>query len=134
MKYLKNPHYKLKHIIVIPLVSVLLIPLLIIDIFVELYHRVCFPLCRVPLVRRKDYIKIIDRGKLKYLTFWQKLYCMYCGYGNGLIHYLGEIARRTEAYWCGVKHDRKGDFVSPKNHSDFSEYGDEKDFKRKYYE
>ena len=36
---------------------ILLIPMLIMDLFIEIYHRIAFPLCSIPLVKRKDYIK-----------------------------------------------------------------------------
>ena len=71
MKYLQNKNYALKHIFVIPIVSTLIIPLVIMDIWIEIYHRLCFPLCKLQYVERGKYIKI-DRFKLKYLTFFQK--------------------------------------------------------------
>jgi len=57
MLYLKNPFRFLKNIIIIPLVSTLIIPLVVMDIWVKIYHRICFPLYRMPYVRRKNYIK-----------------------------------------------------------------------------
>lgn len=57
---------------------------------------------------------------------------MYCGYGNGVIHYWGEIADQTEKYWCGVKHKKDKNFIEPEHQTSFSEYGDEKDFLEKY--
>src|SRR3989338_10412683 len=133
MKYLQNKGYALKHILVIPIISTLIVPLVIFDIWVEIYHRSCFPLCGIPYVVRKSYIKI-DRFKLKYLTFWQKMYCLYCGYGNGLIAYWREIGARTEKYWCGIKHKHDPSFIPPEHHKtmNFSEYANESDFKSKY--
>ncbi len=132
MLYLKNPFRFLKNIIIIPLVSTLIIPLVIMDIWVEIYHRICFPLYRMPYVRRKNYIKIIDRAKLQYLNWLQKIYCMYCGYGNGVIRYWSQIAADTENYWCGIQHEKKPDFITPEHQKDFAKYGDEKEFKEKY--
>lgn len=83
-------------------------------------------------IRRKDYIKIIDRAKLQYLNWFQKIYCMYCGYGNGVIRYWAKIVTETEHYWCGIKHKNDPHFVMPEHHKDFSEYGNEDDFKKKY--
>lgn len=134
MLYLKNSYTFLKHIIVIPLISTVLIPLLILDIWMEIYHRICFPLCGMTYIRRKDYIKIIDRAKLQYLNWFQKIYCMYCGYGNGVIRYWARIAEETEHYWCGIKHKNDSNFITPEHHKDFSEYGNEDDFKKKYCE
>ena len=81
--------------------------IIILDIIVEIYHHSCFPIYGIEKVRRRDYIRIIDRGKLKYLTPFQKLGCMYCGYVNGSAAYLVEIAGRTEKYWCGIMHEKK---------------------------
>lgn len=132
MLYLKNPFRTLKHIIVIPLISSVVIPLIICDIWGEIYHRICFPLCRIPYVKRKNYIKLIDRAKLQYLNLFQKIYCVYCGYANGVIQYWAEIAGRTERYWCGIQHEKEPHFIPPAHHKNFSKYGDEEEFKKKY--
>lgn len=92
MLYLKNPYSFLKHIIVIPLISTVIIPLIITDIWMEIYHRICFPFYGMPYVKRSDYISIMDRAKLPYLNILQKLYCMYCGYENGVLRYWAQIA------------------------------------------
>lgn len=89
-----------------PVIYSLIIPFLILDLFVTLYQAVCFPVYGIPKVRRTDYIAI-DRHKLQYLNGLQKLNCVYCGYGNGLISFAREIAGRTEAYWCPIKHARR---------------------------
>lgn len=132
MLYLKNPFRFLKHIIVIPLISTVIIPLVIMDIWMEMYHRICFPLCGIPYVKRRNYIKIIDRAKLQYLNWMQKIYCMYCGYGNGVIRYWAQIAGETEHYWCGIQHKKESHFIAPEHQKNFSKYGDEEEFKKKY--
>ena len=134
MLYLKNPFRFLKHIIVIPLISSVIIPLIILDIWMEIYHRIYFPLCRIPYVRRKNYIRLIDRAKLQYLNWLQKIYCVYCGYGDGVINYWAEIAGRTERYWCGIQHKKEPDFIPPEHHKNFSKYGDGEEFRKKYCE
>ncbi len=98
----------------------------------EMYHRICFPLCRMLYINRRKYIKIWDRGKLSYLGWRQKLYCMYCGYANGVVRYWGEIAGQTEHYWCGIKHKKEKPFLEPDHQKNFTIYGDEKEFKEKY--
>jgi hypothetical protein len=110
-----------------PFIFAMIVPLVILDIAFEIYHRVCFPLYKIPLVKRSKYIKI-DRYKLSYLRPEEKMYCMYCGYGNGLIYYVWTIMGRTERYWCGIKHKRDDDFNEPPHHESFLEYGDEKSF------
>ena len=133
MLYLKNPFRFLKHFIVIPLVSSLIIPLIILDIWMEVYHRLCFSLCRIPYIRRKNYIKLFDRAKLPYLNWLQKIYCIYCGYGNGVISYWARIVADTERYWCGIQHKEEPHFIIPKHQTNFSKYGDKEGFKKKYY-
>lgn len=116
----------------IPVISSVVIPLIILDLWIELYHRICFPLCGLAYIKRKDYIQIVDRAKLQYLSWLQKIYCMYCGYGNGVIRYWGAIAGTTEHYWCGIQHKKRPGFIAPEYQKDFSVYGDKEDFKKKY--
>ena len=130
-EYLKNKFRKIRHIIVIPILSTLIIPIVIMDIWVEIYHRICFPLSKIPYVKRKNYIKI-DRYKLKYLSFAQKIYCIYCGYANGLAGYWVKIGGETEKYWCGIKHKQDLGFKEPEHHKNFVEFGDESEFNRRY--
>ncbi len=130
MEYKKHSK-RLRHFISIPLTWAPLIPLVILDLFIEIYHRICFPLCGIPLVKRSNYIRI-DRYKLPYLNWFEKINCVYCGYANGLLHYTTVIAGETEKYWCGIMHDKYKNFVPPKHHKDFLKYGDEKSFKNKY--
>ncbi|PIZ99438.1 MAG: hypothetical protein COX77_01470 [Candidatus Komeilibacteria bacterium CG_4_10_14_0_2_um_filter_37_10] len=102
------------------------------DIWIEIYHRICFPFCHIPYVQRRHYIKIVDRAKLQYLNLLQKIYCMYCGYGNGVIRYWAQIASETEHYWCGIQHKNEPPFIAPSHQKDFSKFGDEVEFKEKY--
>jgi len=45
-----------------------------------------------------------------------------------------KISGETEKYWCGIKQDTHGypDFHEPAHHKDFTPYGDEKAFTKKY--
>jgi len=131
MKYLKNPSRFPNHMLILPVISSVIIPIVIADIWIEIYHRICFPLCRIPYVKRSKYIKV-DRHKLKYLTFLQKIYCAYCGYGSGVMRYWVEIVNLTEEYWCGIQHEKSNKFIAPKHHDNFAEYGNEEDCKLKY--
>ena len=97
--------------------------LIVLDIGVEIYHRICFPLYGIERVDRRVYIKI-DRGKLIYLNWLEKFNCIYCGYANGLMGYSTEIIAQTERYWCAIKHDVTSEkFNVPEHHKYFSEYG-----------
>jgi len=128
MQASKKPIQYFRQFFSAPFIYILIFPLVVLDFFVELYHRVCFPLYKIPYVKRGQYIRI-DRHKLKYLNWIEKINCAYCGYANGLAHYLSEIGARTEKYWCGLKHAKDPNFKSPKYHEDFLEYGDEKGLK-----
>ncbi len=120
-----------RHAISAPIIYFMIIPLVMFDLFLEIYHQICFRLYSLPIVRRRDYIRI-DRHRLSYLNWFEKMNCAYCGYGNGLINYASVILANTESYWCGIKHDKYKGFHAPKHHKNFSEYGNAKDFKKKY--
>ena len=89
-----------------PVIYSLIVPLVLLDLFVSAYQSICFPAYGLEKVKRRDYL-IFDRGHLAYLNALEKLNCAYCAYANGLIAYVREIAGRTEAYWCPIKHAKK---------------------------
>ncbi len=89
-----------------PIVWACLFPALLLDLVVSFYQFSCFRIYGIPKVTRSDYI-VIDRHTLRYLNTIEKLNCIYCGYFNGLIAYIQEIAARTEQYWCPIKHAKK---------------------------
>lgn len=103
------------------------IPIIVLDISVEIYHRICFPLYGLAYVKRSNYIRI-DRHRLSYLKWPEKINCMYCGYANGLAQYFAAIAGETEVFWCGIKHQESKDFLEPVHHQDFLEYNDQNGF------
>jgi len=127
MRAYKESYKRFRHIVSTPIIYIVIIPLLILDIGMELYHRTCFPLYDIPFVKRSSYIRI-DRQKLSYLNWLQKLNCMYCGYANGLLHYATVIAGETEKYWCGIEHKKDVNFISPKHQKVFLGYGDKDQF------
>lgn len=82
------------------------IPFLLLDLFVTTYQTLCFPIYRIPKVRRSEYL-VFDREDLPYLNAIEKFNCFYCSYGNGVAAYTREVAARTEQYWCPIKHARR---------------------------
>ncbi|MFZ5775193.1 MAG: hypothetical protein ACOY3Z_06900 [Thermodesulfobacteriota bacterium] len=112
----------LLNILTAPVIWCILIPTLFLDLSVSLYQAICFPVYRIPKVKREKYI-IIDRHALAYLNVIEKLNCVYCGYFNGLMAYIREIAGRTEQYWCPIKHARKVEAMHSR-YGRFLEYGD----------
>lgn len=119
---------RLRHVLIAPFIYAVFFPLVLLDLMVSLYHSICFPLLGIPKVRRSDYL-IYDHQHLAYLNALEKLNCLYCSYGNGLIAYIKEIVARTEQYWCPIKHARRIlDAHSRYNH--FTEYGDAESYHR----
>lgn len=127
MQFKKYNKRFFRHSISAPFIYSMIIPLIILDIWIEAYHRVAFATYGIDYIKRKKYIKI-DRHKLKYLNFFEKLNCMYCGYANGLLNYSCKIAGETEKYWCGIKHKFDENFIEPEHHNDFIPYGDEESY------
>ncbi len=119
----------LRFILVSPIIYSLILPLALLDLFVEVYQAVCFRVYGIKRVPRSDFI-VIDRHHLAYLNPLEKFNCIYCGYGNGVIAYAREIAARTEEYWCPIKHSRP----IAKPHSryvHFVDYGDAEGYRQR---
>jgi polyhydroxyalkanoate synthesis regulator phasin len=122
----------LGHLLTAPIIYSLILPLLLLDLMAWVYQRTCFQAYGIPRVRRADYI-LIDRQHLAYLNAIERINCVYCGYGNGLLAYMREITARTEQYWCPIKHARR----SPDPHrlaNDFVDYGDAENYRRRLAE
>lgn len=86
-----------------PVIWSCLIPILMVDVVMTIYQAICFPIYNIPRVKRADYIKL-DRHRLAYLNWAEKINCEYCSYANGVLACATEIAARTEQYWCPIKH------------------------------
>lgn len=110
-----------------PLLWICLFPILLMDLFASLYQTVCFPIYGIPKVRRSDFV-IVDRHHLAYLNAIEKLNCVYCGYANGILAYLVEIAGRTEQYWCPIKHARRVAGIHSR-YQHFIDYGDARNYR-----
>jgi hypothetical protein len=119
----------LLNILTAPFIWACLPPALFLDLVVSVFHSVCFRVYGIPLVKRSEYI-VIDRQALTYLNIIEKINCVYCGYFNGLIGYVQEIAARTEQYWCPIKHARKTASLHSR-YRKFLEYGDAEGFRRR---
>ncbi|MBC8208291.1 MAG: hypothetical protein H8E79_03865 [Desulfobulbaceae bacterium] len=121
-------HAALVNILTAPFIWACLFPALLMDLMASVYQFVCFPAYNIPKVRRSDYI-VIDRHYLSYLNWIEKINCCYCGYFNGLISYIHEIAARTELYWCPIKHARRTR-ASHNHYHNFFDYGDAERYRR----
>ncbi len=121
IKYLSS--FSFLVILTIPFIWMMIIPAIIADIFVTIYQAVCFPIYKIPKVKRSDYI-IIDRYNLFYLDKVERINCLYCEYFNGVIAYVREISARTEQFWCPIKHSQplKDEHSRYDNFFDFGDY------------
>lgn len=120
---------KLLVILTAPFIYMCVIPFALLDFFVTMYQMVCFPVYKIAKVKRGDYI-VMDRQHLAYLNGIQKLNCLYCGYGNGVVAYVGEVSARTEKYWCPIKHAQRTKGAH-RYYGEFADYGDAPGFVEK---
>lgn len=114
-------------VVTAPVIYSLIIPFVLIDLFVTVYQAICFPVYGIAKVRRSDYI-VLDRHALGYLNSLQKFNCLYCGYGNGVIAYIREVAGRTELYWCPITHALRVR-GSHGHYAEFFDFGDAEAFR-----
>ena len=112
-----------------PIIYGMVFPMLLLDFCICLYQGICFPVYKIPKVKRGDYM-IFDRHHLSYLNWAEKSHCVYCTYGNGLLAYATEIIGRTEQYFCPIKHARKM-MGRHARYANFVEYGDAEDYQIK---
>jgi hypothetical protein len=105
-----------------PIIYSLIVPFAALDVWTTVYQWVCFPAYGIACVPRRSYFAL-DRHRLEYLNAIEKMNCTFCTYANGVIAYVGEVAARTEQYWCPIKHGRA--IAAPHTrYSVFVGYGD----------
>ncbi len=126
-KYFKDA--KIRNILSAPIIYSVIVPLVFLDISITVYQQLCFRLYGIPRVKRSDYL-VIDRHHLAYLNAIEKINCMYCGYGNGLVAYTREVIARTEQYWCPIKH-AKNILDAHQLTENFVDYGDAQAYRDK---
>ncbi len=126
IKYLSS--FPIGVILTIPFIWAMMIPALLADISVTIYQYICFPIYKIPKVKRKDYV-IIDRHNLFYLDKVEKINCWYCEYFNGVVAYVREVGARTEQFWCPIKHSKP---LKDKHsrYDNFFDYGDYKKYRK----
>ena len=111
-----------------PVIWACLIPVVLIDLAMTVYQAICFPIYGIPRVKRADHI-MLDRRRLAYLNWPEKLNCEYCGYANGVLAAASEIAARTEQYWCPIKHALRMKSMHSR-YRFFLDYGDAEHYRR----
>jgi hypothetical protein len=116
-------------LLTVPVIYSLIIPVTLMDMFITVYQTVCFPVYKIPRVRRGDYV-VMDRKYLPYLNPIEKVNCLFCEYANGVIAYAREVAARTEWFWCPIKHARQVRDAHD-HYGEFLEYGDGENYRAK---
>ncbi|MDR3394021.1 MAG: hypothetical protein P4L70_03380 [Parasulfuritortus sp.] len=109
-------------ILTAPVIYGAVFPMLLLDLTVTVYQAICFTVYKIPKVRRTDHF-VYDRHLLSYLNWIERMNCLYCSYGNGLMSYAREVVARTEQFWCPIKHAR-GVANSHDRYARFFDYGD----------
>ena len=116
-------------ILTAPVIYSMIVPIALLDLCVIVFQAICFPVYRIPKVRRRDYL-VFDRHHLAYLNAIEKFNCAYCSYANGAVAFMREVAARTEIYWCPIKHARR--MLGPHPHyQGFADFGDAAGFRQK---
>ena len=113
---------RLSFLITLPSILIMVIPAFLLDIAGSVYQAMNLKAYEIPMVDRKKYI-FLDRYALKHLNFMEKFFCVYCGYFNGVMQYVSEIAARTEEFWCPIKYSRKVGF----KHKRYANYLEQED-------
>jgi hypothetical protein len=127
-RYIANARWLI--IVTAPFIYSLILPFVILDIFVTIYQAVCFPVYRIPKVKRGDYL-VFDRLKLDYLNAIEKFNCAFCSYCNGIVGYVREVAARTEQYWCPIKHAQQR-LQTHSRYPKFTNFGDGEQYRSEH--
>ena len=129
-RYLRDS--KWSSLLTAPVIWSCIFPAVFLDLWATVYQFICFPAYGIPKDRRRDYI-LLDRHRLAYLNSMEKFNCAYCGYVNGLMAYVSEIAGRTEQYWCPIKHALRLK-TTHSRYQHFIDYGDAESYRRRIEE
>jgi len=124
VKRIKFPKLKFnwKYLLSVPFIYSMIIPVVILHIFVQIYQQVCFRLYGIPIVNQNEYL-VYDRQLLSLLNPIEKFNCIYCSYINNIFRFSTEIGARTERYWCPIKYYRRIN----KSHSQYGKFVKEAD-------
>jgi len=118
----------LQQLLSAPVVYMMIIPAVVLDIMLFVYHNVVSRVFKIKFRKRSDYV-VFDRQYLGYLNVVEKLNCLYCAYFNGVMQYASSIAGRTELYFCPIKHAKKIAYKHEFYHT-FLPYGDGDEYQK----
>ena len=112
-----------------PVIYSMILPIGLLDLWISLYQRICFPVYGIDRVRRSAYI-VVDRHHLAYLNGIEKLNCVYCGTQTGCSRTCARSPHVPSRYWCPIRHARR--VRAPHAHyREFVDYGDAEGYHRR---
>ncbi len=111
------------------IVYFMIVPFAFLDLCVTIFQKICFWAWEIPKVHRPTFV-FVDRHHLEYLNGIEKLYCIFCGYANGVIGFTREVAARTEQFWCPIKHATKV-VQAHEHYANYISFGDAEGWLRK---
>ena len=79
-----------------PVIYSLIVPIALLDLWVMAYQAICFPIYKIPKVRRRDYL-VFDRHHLAYLNIIEKiqLRLLLLRQWRGRVHARSGVAHRS---------------------------------------
>ena len=92
---------RIRNILSSPFIYAMIMPIAFFDITTMFHQHICFRLYGIRRVKRSDYM-VMDRHQLAYLNGIEKLNCVYCGYGKGVVAYTREVIARKVLALIGV--------------------------------
>lgn len=102
MKPNKSKRSFIRHIFVMPFAVAFLLPVMVFDMCLSLFHRIIFGICGMKKVNRKSHFKV-DQMKIAQLSKMQRFYAIYLLYLKGIMSFGLKIAQESEQYWCHVR-------------------------------
>lgn len=87
------------NLFVLPFAIAMLLPLLIFDLCLSIYHRIAFAICKIKRVNRTTHFKV-DQLKISQLNKIERFIYIYLFYARGVMSYATKIISETENYFC----------------------------------
>lgn len=114
MKTKKRPKRFFVHIFVLPLALAMIVPFVIFDLCISIYHRLAFTICGMKRVNRKANFKL-DQRKIALLDKKERFFALLILYAGGVVNYAKKIITESENYWCQPKALKGGQVLMSKN-------------------
>jgi hypothetical protein len=116
MKTKKRPKRFFVHILVLPFALAMIIPFVLFDFCISLYHRIAFGLCGMQRVKRKPNFKL-DQQKIALLDRKERFFALLILYASGVISYAKKIIAESDEYWCQPRPLKGGQIMVDKKNA-----------------